>query len=370
MHVSRRARQLLAVTVFACSFAVSAAPPVATSSPAPSLFERSQYDSVGVARSTSLWLLAADGTTRALTPRVAGGFDTAASWSPHAMRIAFQRGTLASDAGDRYDIYRMDRDGGHLQQLTSGAGNFVMPAWGPGTRIAFVARYGQHECLGVVEANGRNQQDLFCAPAPATLQQPLWSADGRSLYVGGGHFVGRLGDSWRALAWKVDASTGAATQLASVLLDSPRQVEIAPDGSRALLSDVVPNALQLVDFASHRVATVAYGYAPRWSKDARRIAFSGEVYESSPEFRYYNPLFVMDADGGNVRQLTRARVDNLAYSAAQWSRDGSRLLLNQRTYLDPSLLVPRYSLRLLDVASGRIAALPSGYAAAGAWLER
>jgi hypothetical protein len=78
----------------------------------------------------------------------------------------------------------------------------------------------------------------------------------------------------------------------------------------------------------------------------------------------------MDADGGNVRQVTHARVDNLAYTAAQWSRDGTRVLLNQRTYLDPSLLVPRYTLRLLDVASGRIAALPSGYAAAGAWLER
>lgn len=370
MHVSRRSRQLLAVSAFLCSFAVSAAPPMATSSPGPSLFERSQYDAIGEPRATSLWLLMPDGSTRALTPRVAGGFDTAASWSPHAMRIAFQRGTLASDAGDRYDIYRMDRDGGHVQQLTTGTGNFVLPAWGPGSRIAFVARYGHHDCLGVVEANGRNQQDLFCAPAPASLQQPRWSADGRSLFVGGGHFVGRLGDSWRALAWKVDAATGAATQLASVLLDSPRQVAIAPDGSRALLSDVVPNDLQLVDFRSHRVATVAYGYAPCWSKDGRRVAFSGEVYESTPAFRYYNPLYVMDADGANVRQLTRARVDNLAYTAAQWSGDGSRMLLNQRSYADPSLQVPRYALRIVDVASGRIAALPSGYAAAGAWLER
>lgn len=371
MFALRRFRQLLAVSVVLCSSAASAASlPPTTPTPGPSLFERSQYDAVGSARATNLWLLAADGTTRELTPRAPGNFDTNASWSPRAMRIAFQRGTLASDVSDRYDIYRMDRDGSHVRQLTSGTGNFVTPAWGPDARLAFVARYGHHDCLGLLDASGHNQRDLFCAPAPTSLQRPVWSADGRSLYVAGGRFVGKLGDAWRAIAWKIDAATGAATELGNVLLDSPRQVEFSPDGSRALIGDIVPNDLQLLDFASHRLTTVAYGYAPRWSQDGSRVAFTGEVFESTPEFRYYNPLYVMDADGGNLRRVTRARVDNLAYTAAQWSQDGTHLLLNQRTYLDPSLLVPRYALRLLDVASGRLTSLPAGYAGTGAWLQR
>lgn len=371
MHTSRRFRQLLAVSASLCSFAAFAAPAApTTAAPGPSILERSQYDAVGIARSTSLWLLAADGTTRALTPRAPGRLDTASSWSPHAMRVAFQRGSLTADATDRFDIYRMDRDGNHLRQLTSGTGNFVTPAWGPDARIAFVARYGDHDCLGLVDASGRNQRDLFCAPARAALQPPSWSADGTSVYVAGGHFVGPLGDAWRVHAWKVDAASGAATELANVLIDSPRQFEISPDGSRGLLSDIVPNDLQLVDFGTHRVRTVGYGYAPRWSQDARRVAFTGEVFESTPGFRYYNPLYVMDADGGNVRRITRARVDNLAYAAADWSRDGTRLLVNQRTYLDPSLLVPHYALRLVDVATGRVTSLPDGYAGAGAWLQR
>ena len=80
MFASRRFRQLLAVSVFLCSSAAAAATGTqAISTPGPSLFERSQFDAVGVARSTNLWLLAADGSTHELTARAPGSFDSGAS---------------------------------------------------------------------------------------------------------------------------------------------------------------------------------------------------------------------------------------------------------------------------------------------------
>src|SRR5207302_3241032 len=58
---------------------------------------------------------------------------------------------------------------------------------------------------------------------------------------------------------------------------------------------------------------------PRWSPDGKRIAFSsliGTVRE----------LFVMDADGGNVRQIT---FDDYNSFDAAWSPDGGQIVFEQ-----------------------------------------
>ena len=78
----------------------------------------------------------------------------------------------------------------------------------------------------------------------------------------------------------------------------------------------------------------------------------------------------MNADGSNVRRVTRSRVDNHAYIAADWSDDGVHLLVNRRIYLDPSLTIPREALRIINVDTLEVTALPQGSAAAGAWFER
>ena len=366
MHAPCRVRQLLAVSAILLS---SAAAQAATAQTGASVFERRQLNPDTTLRSSSLWL-SSQGAVHALTSTIAGRYDTAPTWSPQGNRIAFQRGSLGSGTPVQYDVFVISRQGGKARQLTHGGGSYESPVWGPGTRIAFIAKTTAHDCLSVIDENGGRRHDLFCAPSPARLARPQWSKDGHTLFVSGGYYEGRLSPVWHGLAWRVDASTGAATQLVDLVMDEERELSISPDGRRGVFTDIVPNQMTMVVFATGATKAVGTGYAPRWSKDGRRIAYTGEVYEFDGELLYYNPLYVMDANGGNVRRVTRARVNNLAYTMADWSDDGTHLLANVRVYTDPALTIPRYALRWIDVDSRTLIALPGGYAEPGAWFHQ
>jgi len=255
--------------------------------------------------------------------------------------------------------------------VTAGRGNFVTPAWGPDGHIAYVSKYGDKDCLSLADANGHHAHDLFCAPSPAELARPAWSPDGTTLYVAAGHYVGSADPFWHALAYRVDARTGAAAVLDDRVFDDPQRLEIAPDGRHGVYSDPFTSRdLTLVDFASGAARQIGTGHAPRWSRDGRRIAFTGEVFEDPPDFRYYEPLYVMDADGSHVRRLTLARVPDHAYTAIDWSSDGRRLLVDRRIFLDPSLTITSHALRFIDVATGGVIPLTGGQAEPGAWFQR
>lgn len=378
-HLRRTAWMSLALAVTATnpSSAGSQTTSSTVAGPAPSgaalsgaiLFSRAQLNPDSTLRNSSLWVTDAAGT-RPVTRIIDGVRNEAGSWSPDGTRIAFARSRITSRSSGASDIYVVNRDGGRAQRLTSGAGSFDSPAWGPANEIAFVSHHGDRDCLSLVAANGREKpRDLFCPPDPSQVKQPVWSADGRSLLVLTGYFVSELDPLWRAMAYRVDAATGAADLLSDGVLEEPRHLEFAPDGSRGVFSGDYAGELSLVDFATNTLHPLGTGYAPRWSHDGRHIAFTGEVYEGAPDFRYYEPLFVMDADGGNVRRVTRSRVDHHAYMAADWSKDGTHLLVTRRIYTDPALTIPRLVLRVVDVTTGRITALPSGQAQANAWFE-
>jgi hypothetical protein len=78
----------------------------------------------------------------------------------------------------------------------------------------------------------------------------------------------------------------------------------------------------------------------------------------------------MDADGSNERRITLSRLADHAYTAVDWSADGRRLLVNRRIYLDPSLTITLYSLRMVDVGTRAVTNLTDGQAEPGAWLQR
>lgn len=365
MSLPRRFLALAAPLALAC---VPAAATAATPGGSAIVFSQARYDADGIATRSHL-LLDDGGRVRVLTPSVAGTFDRLPGWSPDGSRIVFER-TASTKGSQRTQLYTIDRRTGRTRALTHGAGGFLAPAWGPDGRIAYVARSATRDCLGVMGAGGAPRRNLFCVAAPIRLEQPSWSADGRNLLVAAGAWIGRMDPQWRALAYRVNARSGGSTKLLDLTMYEERRITFSPDGSRGVLADVVPNTLTLVDFATGARREVGTGYAPRWSRDGLRIAYTGEVYDDGAGgFRYYNPLFVMDRNGAHARRVTAGRTADVAWLAADWSRDGSQVLATRRSFRDPALVQPRHALRIVDVASGSVLARRAGYAVPGAWFE-
>ena len=72
-------------------------------------------------------------------------------------------------------------------------------------------------------------------------------------------------------------------------------------------------------------------YDPSWRPDGRKLAFqSNRLTPTNPEKDF--EIFVMNADGSGVRQLT---VNNVVDEAPNWSPDGRRLVFHRN--LDPKV---------------------------------
>jgi Tol biopolymer transport system component len=368
MHTSNFRAAAAAFVAFACA----AAPAVAGTPAGAVVFTRTQSDATLAPRARTLWLLdIATAQVRPLTMSTDRVFDMAATWAPDGRSLVFDRGTPRARGETRHLLESLSLADGRVHALLPGAATDASkPAWGPGNRIAFIAKTPTGSCVALVDGQGRNRRNLLCAPAPNTFARPTWSPDGARLFVAGGAPEGRLEPIWHARVHAIDVASGSATLLSDIAMEAELDLQVSPDGTRGIYSDIVANDMTLVNFATGAATTLPRrGSAPRWSPDGKRIAFTGEVYEVGEEFRYYEPLYVMNADGTRIRRITDSRVDNHAYTAAQWSKDNIHLLVNRRTFDDVSLTIARYSLRIVDADTRALVQLPAGFAEAGGWYE-
>ena len=365
-------RRAAAAAVVATVSAASALSVQAATPTGKIVFSRSTQTPTTTLRSRSLWMLdVSTGQVRALTTQTDSVYDMSATWSPDGRTLVFERGTDRVREGQRHTLQVMSTTTNQRPHaLIHGLGQFSKPAYGPGNRIAFVSMSAAGQCVSIVDATGRNRRDLFCVPSPAAFAQPKWSSDGTRLFVGAGYAEGRLEPVWHAQAYRIDVATGSAKLLSDIVMETQLDLTISPDGTRGIYADIVANDMTLVDFRNGAATTLPRrGHAPLFSPDGRRIAFTGEIYEVGPNTRYYEPLYVMNADGTGVRRITDSRVADHAYTAAQWSRDNVHVLVNRRTYTDDSLTQPIFALRMIDANTRVLQNLPSGYAENGAWYE-
>lgn len=355
------------------------------------LFGRTILNPDATSRSSSLFRVSADGSrVHQLTPKLAGIYHGGPSWSPGGGQIAYARSVLG-----KVDIHVMDSQGLRSRQITSGLHDFHTPAWGPGGTIAFIYDrpddlFGDEpqSCVGTIRADGSQQQsELFCPLSdgsdPIRMNRVVWSADGNFLYVGAG-YDGLTCDCTYLYTYRVDARTGARTLLALrafyrfyLYAGGEPPVTFAPDFSHALYGggfydpyDVESDEFEgitRIDFASNqetRLVDDINAYAPLYSKDGSRIAFTRRLVSGDVR---YDHLFVMNADGSNIRQLTTAPIDGLEYIAFDWSDDGKYLLVNRSIWQEDG--TRRRAVRIIDVNTRAVTALPAQYVYFGAWFQ-
>ena len=276
-------------------------------------------------------IIAADTTgtgTRLLTHNFDEDLDPA--WSPDGSRVA-----CVTDRDGSFDIFVMRADGSDPQQITDDDYREASPRWSPdGTRIAYTRdtqpdqpRVDEFEIL-VVNADGSS-----AIKVADDGHDPVWSPDSSRIaydWNSGIFVVGADGANKRLLARGRDPSwSHQGERIAYTTSQRPAQSSgPAPSAGSYTLSISHVSSSPQVDsvappsFEIHVINADGTGHAqisdsrddkfnPVWSPDGASILYTGHSSLGS------RPIYVMDADGANPRQVTG---DGLHPA---WSPDGS-----------------------------------------------
>ncbi len=227
----------------------------------------------------------------------------APAWSPDGSQIA-----VASDAS----LHVVKVDGANRKQLTSDYG-IDHVAWSPDGEQIVYTLYGR---MYVIDGDGANQREL----TDQYGKYPIWSPDGTHIsfiFNGTIYTIDKDGsnldqinsDIWgHDLAWSPDG-----TQVAYSHKDKIYVMEA--DGSN--IEQLSGNSDNYLDSR------------PVWSTDGTRIAFIRHHTDDPHSFdREVRPvgIFAMEADGGNIKQLT----DNPhGDTDPAWSEDSSRIAFSR-----------------------------------------
>lgn len=271
------------------SIAIGAIWLAATSAPAGATFPgpagRIAFAS-NAAGDLDVWTMNPDGSGASNLTTAPGspGFAFEPDWSPDGTKIAFRSGREAAG-----EIYTMNADGTGFSQLTSNAYKDYAPAWSPdGKMIAFTSNRNDPfpaTCNGLSGCN----DDIFVMPATGGTPVQLTfgtGADEFPQFSPDGQLIAYNSDESGAMAiYTVDLETLAVTKLTEDSLQAGQ---------------------------------------PDWSPDGTKIVFLDNfVFCKKPKDCNSN-IFVMNADGGGVTQLTFKFGDNFPHPT--WSPDGDKIV--------------------------------------------
>ncbi len=223
--------------------------------------------------------------------QVVEGFALCPDWSPDGKQIAF----FAAGGG----ICVVSVTGDSVRAISSVEGYF--PSWSPdGQWIAFDTAdlgAGRHFILACVRVDG-TQERVISPSDTGSWRNPDWSPDGRRI----------LHTGWPRSAsqelYVLDLASGIESRLTA---DDRYDADPAwsPDGSQIVWSSAPEQSrsaaevwIMNADGTGRRRVTA--GYEPSWSPTGQQLVFTRTV---SPDGT--SRLFIINADGSGLRQLTR-----------------------------------------------------------------
>jgi Tol biopolymer transport system component/DNA-binding winged helix-turn-helix (wHTH) protein len=291
---------------------------------------------------TELWIALADGSRPRRLLEVKESFIGSICWSPDGTRIRFSRSDPVSNYATPWEI---KADGSGLRSLspTSSSVSQIPAGWAlDGQLEVFFAGgsfWARSEALLPLHWNSRPLERL-AEDAPEF--EGSIRIRNRNLF----HAVGtdRLSELQR-----FDTSRGTWTPLLEGI--SAEAVEYSPDGQHVAYITYPQRTLWVRQADGGRPMQLTspplVASNPRWSPDAKSIAFSGSEADDKPM-----RLYIVDTDGGQIKPAVPSALGSQGYPT--WSPDGKRLLYGIVT----TSLREEVYIRVADLETGKVTKLP------------
>ena len=247
------------------------------------------------------------------------------TWAPNADRIAYVTENIElipQNTGVPSELWMADVSTGATHQLP--ARDAVQPSWSPhGHRIAYTLRsplHGVRIDIWTIGADGGDAVQV--TDDAATDWNATWAPDGRYLY-----FVSDRGGSMNLWRVRIDEKTGKTRGEPEAIVTpatSLAHISFAADGKHLAYSSAAVG----INIQRARFDPEAGTFAgdPTWITNGSRRWSSPDPSPDGSRVAFYDldhsHLYVADADGGNLRQITS---DSASDRVARWSPDGAML---------------------------------------------
>ena len=261
-----------------------------------------------------LYVMDADGSNivqlAELGGELLGGQFPGPTWSPDGTKIAY-----TTDIDFWQEIWLVNLDGSGAKRLIEDETQRQSdPTWSPdGNLIAYTCNYMEVEVsssdnICLVNVNDLTVNRLTYFSEVSSLYDLSWHADGEQIV-----FRKVAGDLSNSEYYRIDRDGANLTRLPFLDMQD-REAVWSPDGTRIaftkykydlkydLKSDLQDEGLYMMHSDGSQVVRLTDRYVdePSWSPDGRKLAVS--VYANTMSDTH--EIFVMNADGSGLRQLT------------------------------------------------------------------
>jgi Tol biopolymer transport system component/DNA-binding winged helix-turn-helix (wHTH) protein len=284
--------------------------------------------------SGDIYTVRRDGTEARRVASV-GGYLKSVAWSPNGNAIRYSRDGL---------LWEISPDGANPRRLLPGWGKSPTQwsgEWARDGRFFFVAD-GQIWLLDERQGPGGARQPVQLTFGPTVWDRPMPSQDGKRIFASGRTKRGELvrfetiSRQFQPFLAGISAEfvsfSSAGKSVAYVSYPEGILWRANPDGS---------NPMQLTE-------TPVYPKSVCWSPDGSRIAFVDRTPQGS------DSIYVIASDGSGKPQRLLPD-DSQAETDPSWSPDGRKIAYSTSPNVGASA---KSDLRILDLASGKVAVIP------------
>jgi len=238
-------------------------------------------------------MIRADGQNLQLLTNTSFSHNYYPAFAPGGQMIVF-----ASNRNGSFDLYLLILQSGQLSQLTNQIGNVISPSFSPdGQKIVFVNRAAEGPTsLWVVDKDGVNPKLLYTGTN--TIVAAAWSPDGTTIA-----YAMSIDQPNEYQIFLMDADGRNHRRLSQGLLGIGGSLSWSPDSRYLLIFAGPPGDKDIyrLDAATGdylRLTSGGNNTASSYSPDGTQIVFNSLRNNDQAD------LFIMNADGSGLRQLT------------------------------------------------------------------